>query len=88
MILYNKAAKTFCQAIMEVGVDRVYSLKIPTENMYLVTIGRNYLSPSSQYDVGNGYFVNVHSNTVTKKRHLERIFKVFNISLRVEIINP
>ena len=82
----EKAAAAFCQAIKEVGVEKVYSLKIPMDNMHLVTIGGNPQYPTAQHNVGNGYFVNVHSNTFTKKRQLERIFKAFNLSWKVEIL--
>lgn len=82
----EKAATTFCQAIKEVGVEKVYSLKIPMDGMFLVTIGGNPQYPTAQHDVGNGYFVNVHSSTLTKKRQLERIFKAFNLSWKVEIV--
>ena len=82
----EKAAAAFCQAIKEVGVEKVYSLKIPMDNMHLVTIGGNPQYPTAQHNVGNGYFVNIHSNTFTKKRQLERIFKAFNLSWKVEIV--
>lgn len=82
----EKAATSFCQAIKEVGSEKVYSLKIPMDSMHLVTIGGNPQYPTSQHDVGNGYFVNVHSNTITKKRQLERIFTAFNLSWKVEIV--
>ncbi len=82
----EKAAAAFCQAIKEVGVEKVYSLKIPMDSMHLVTIGGNPQYPTAQHNVGNGYFVNVHSNTLTKKRQLERIFKAFNLSWKVEIV--
>lgn len=82
----EKAAASFCQAIKEIGVDRVYALKIPLDGMYLVTIGGNPQYPTAQHDVGDGYFVNVHSNTITKKRQLERIFKTFNLGWKVEIV--
>lgn len=82
----EKAAAAFCQAIKEVGVEKVYSLKIPMDSMHLVTIGGNPQYPTAQHNVGNGYFVNVHSNTLTKKRQLERIFKAFNLSWNVEIV--
>lgn len=82
----EKAAAAFCQAIKEVGAEKVYSLKIPMDSMHLVTIGGNPQYPTAQHDVGHGYFVNVHSNTMAKKRQLERIFKAFNLSWKVEIV--
>ena len=85
-IEYEKAAKTFCQAIREVGIEKIFLLKIPMDGMYLINIGGNPKYPTAQYDVGNGYFVNVHSNTATKKRQLERIFKAFELDWLVEIV--
>lgn len=82
----ENAANTFSQAIKEIGAEKVYALKIPMDNMYLVTLGGNPQYPTAQHDVGNGYFVNVHSNTVTKKHQLEKIFKAFNLSWTVEIV--
>lgn len=82
----DKAANTFCQAIKEVGVEKVFLLKIPMDTMHLITKGGNPQYPTAQHDVGKGYYVNVHSNTMTKKRQLERIFKAFNLSWKIEIV--
>ena len=84
-IVSEKAASTFSQVIKEIGVEKVYALKIPMDGMYLVTIGGNPQYPSAQHDVGGGYFVNVHSNTKTKKRQLERIFSALNLNWKVEV---
>ena len=86
IIEYEKAVKTFCQVIREIGIEKIFLLKIPMDGMYLINKGRNPKYPADQHDVGNGYFVNVHSATVTKKRQLERIFKAFNLNWQVEII--
>ena len=80
-----KAADTLCQTIQEIGTEKVFSLKIPMDGMYLVTMGGNPQYPSAQHDVGDGYFVNVHSNTNTKKRQLERIFSALNLNWKVEV---
>ena len=80
-----KAADTLCQSIQEIGVEKVFLLKIPMDGMLLVTIGGNPQYPSAQHDVGDGYFVNVHSNTATKKRQLERICQALGIDWRIEI---
>ena len=82
----EKAAATMCKAIKEVGVESVYNMKIPMDGMHLVTKGGNPQYPTAQHNVGNGLFVNVHSNTITKKRQLERIFATLNVNWRVEIV--
>ncbi len=85
IIKCEKAALTFCQVIKEVGVEKVYALKIPMDGMQLVTIGGNPQYPTAQHDMGGGYFVNVHSNTKTKKRQLERIFSALGLNWKVEV---
>ena len=80
-----KAADTLCQSIQEIGVEKVYLLNIPMDGMHLVTIGGNPQYPSAQHDVGGGFFVNVHSNTATKKRQLERICQALDIDWKIEI---
>lgn len=82
----DTVANAFCLAIKEIGAEKVFSLKIPMDNMYLVTIGGNPQYPTAQHNLGNGYYANVHSNTVTKKRQLERIFKAFDLDWSVEIV--
>lgn len=86
-ILEANAGATMCKAIEEIGVEKVYELRIPLDGMYLVTKGGNPQYPTAQCNVGNDMFVNVHSNTITKKRQLERIFKSLNLDWRVEIID-
>ena len=39
-----------------------------------------------QHEVGNGYYINVHSNTGTKKRQLEKIFKALGLCWEVKIV--
>ena len=85
IIVSEKSADTFCQVIKEIGVEKIYSLKIPMDSMLLVTKGGNPHYPTAQHDIGTGFFVNTHSNTVTKKRQLERIFKACNLKWKVEI---
>lgn len=82
----KKEATAFCQAIKEIGAENVYWLKIPWCNTYLVTVGGNPQHPTDLRDIGNGYFVNIHSGTRTKKRQLERIFKALKLSWKVEIV--
>lgn len=76
------------KVIKEIGAERVYDMRIPMDGMYLVTKGGNPQYPSAQHDVGNGLFLNVHSNTKTKKRQLEKIFRTLNLNWRVEINEP
>ncbi len=85
---YEKARQTLCQAIKEIGVEKVYSLNIPLDGMNLVTIGGNPQYSSQQYELEKGYYVNAHSCTSRKKRQLEIIFEALNLNWKVEIIEP
>lgn len=84
----KKAADTLSQVVREIGVGKVYELKLPLDGMYLVTKGGNPQYPDAQHEVGCGYFVNSHSNTATKKRQLEKIFNALKLNWKVEITEP
>jgi hypothetical protein len=86
VIEQKKAAQTMSDVIREIGNEKVYDLHIPMDGMHLVTKGGNPNYPSAQYDVGNGYFVNTHSSTVTKRNQLEKIFSRLNLAWKVEIV--
>lgn len=81
------AADSMCEAIKEIGVKKVYEMKLPMDGMFLVTIGGNPQYPTAQHKIEDDYFVNVHSNNKTKKRQLEKIFSLLDLSWKVEIIN-
>ena len=87
MIEERKAAMTMAMVIREIGVEKVYALKIPMCGMHLVTIGENPYDHLGQHDIGGGFVLNVHSNTMTKKRQLETIFRELHLNWRVEIVS-
>lgn len=80
------SALTLCETIKEIGPEKVYNLFIPLDGMYLVMKTSNSIVRSDMHYVGDGYYVNTHSNTQTKKRHLERIFISLQLNWRVEIV--
>ena len=84
----EKATHTLCQAIKEIGIEKVHSLDISLDGMNFVSIGGNPLYPTQQYDLGNGYYLNAHSCTSRKKRQLEKVFEAFNLKWKVEIVEP
>lgn len=86
VIQYHKAAATISQTIKEIGAEKVATVHISVDGMNLVNLGGNPLYPSAQYDVGNGFFVNTHSNTEAKARYLRQIFKTLNLDWKVEIL--
>ena len=80
------SALTLCETIKEIGPEKVYNLFIPLDGMYLVSKVKNTNARSDMHYVGDGYYVNTHSNNKTKKRHLERIFHELDLRWKVEII--
>lgn len=80
------SALTLCETIKEIGAEKVYNLFIPLDGMYLVMKTKNSDVRSDLHYIGDGYYVNTHSNTMSKKRHLERIFRDLKLSWKVEIV--
>ncbi|MBQ6275501.1 MAG: hypothetical protein IJK62_02190 [Bacteroidales bacterium] len=85
-IVGEDATKIFVQAIREIGVEKVFRLKLPIDGLYLITEGRNPKYKSQQADLGNNYYLNTHSNTNTKYRQLKKIIKLLYLDWRVELI--
>ena len=82
-----KAADTFAKAIRYFGPAKVrtLSLMLDKDNVILTTSDKPY--PFNLREVGDGYYVNTHSNTVSKHRMLEKISKAFKLGWKVEIID-
>ena len=80
------SALTLCETIKEIGAEKVYNLFIPLDGMYLVMKTKNSDVRRDLHYIGDGYYVNTHSNTMSKKRHLERIFRDLKLSWKVEIV--
>ncbi len=86
VIQERQAAETFRRFAMEVGADRIRSLGIKQNKVPLIsnTIDKKY--KSSQKMLENGWYLMTCSNTLTKKRNIERIAKAFGVKVTVEII--
>jgi hypothetical protein len=71
---------------MEVGAERIRTLGMKQNKVPLIsnTLDKKY--KSSQKPVGNGWYLMTCSNTLTKKRDIERIANMFNIKIKVEIV--
>ena len=81
-----QAAETFRKFVMEVGAERIRTLGMKQNKVPLIsnTLDKKY--KSSQKPVGNGWYLMTCSNTLTKKRDIERIANMFNIKIKVEIV--
>ena len=85
VIQEERAASTLCQVIKEVGAEKVYNLFIPLDGMYLVMRTKGPNKRCDWHHIADGYYVNTHSNTLSKKRQIERIFSALHLPWRVEI---
>ena len=76
----------FSKFVMEVGAERIRTLGMKQNKVPLIsnTLDKKY--KSSQKPVGNGWYLMTCSNTLTKKRDIERIANMFNIKIKVEIV--
>lgn len=82
----EKAAYTFAKAIELAGASRVASLNIILDGENIVSKKKHPVYYGAQQSISNGYLVNTHSNTESKKRHLDLISKRFHLGWRVVII--
>lgn len=82
----EKAAYTFSKAIEIAGASRVATLNIILDGENIVSRKKHPVHFGAQQHIANGYFVNTHSNTESKKRHLDRISQAFHLGWRVEIV--
>ena len=86
VITHAKAKDTFIEAILTIGIERVRSLGLKFCKIPIISNTRDKKYGRAQHDVGNGWMILTHSSTADKKKMLDKIAKVLNIKLRVEII--
>jgi hypothetical protein len=77
------AAQTFVRALEEFGIDRVKSLDLKVNRFPLVSCQKN--EKYYQHKIG-GHYIMTHSSTRQKKHTLEKIAKILNVQILVEIV--
>ena len=82
----KKANLTMVEAVKWAGAETVASLRIPHDGDYLVSKKEHPKYAGSQHSLPNGYLINTHSSTKTKKQQLEKISKALNLGWRIEIV--
>ena len=82
----NKACLTMADAIEMARPRAVAQLFIPHDGDYLVSKEKHPIYANNQQQLSDGYLLNTHSNTATKKKQLDRISKSLNLGWKVEII--
>ena len=68
------------------GVKTVAALGLPHDGDYLVSKKEHPKYAGAQRSLPNGYLLNTHSSTMTKKQQLEKISKALNLGWKVEIV--
>lgn len=82
----KKTNVTMMEAIENAGVERVARLQIPHDGDLLVSKKKHPKYEREQHQLSDGYLLNTHSSTLTKKKQLERISKSLNLGWKIEII--
>ena len=82
----KKANLTMAEAVKWAGVETVASLGFPHDGDYLVSKKEHPKYAGEQQSLPNGYLLNSHSSTMTKKQQLEKISKALNLGWKVEIV--
>lgn len=81
-----KASHTMARAIEIAGPKRVAELAIKHDGDILVTKTKHPRYFGTQQSLSDGYLVNTHSNTETKKKQLDYISDALQLGWKVEII--
>ena len=82
----KKANLTMAEAVKWAGVETVASLGFPHDGDYLVSKKEHPKYAGEQQSLPNGYLLNSHSSTKTKKLQLEKISIALNLGWKVEIV--
>lgn len=82
----RKASQTMVRVIEVAGPQRVADLAIKHDGDILVTKTKHPKYFGTQQALSDGYLVNTHSNTETKKKQLEKISDALQLGWKVEII--
>ncbi len=81
------ASSTMTKAIQWAGPMNVAQLNIMLDKLNLVSREKNRNPVSQQHYASDGFYVNTHCNTATKKRLLDRISDLLHLGWKVEIID-
>lgn len=82
----KKANLTMAEAVKWAGLETVASLGFPHDGDYLVSKKEHPKYAGEQQSLPNGYLLNTHSSTKTKKLQLEKISIALNLGWKVEIV--
>ena len=82
----KKANLTMVEAVKWAGVETVAALGLPHDGDYLVSKKEHPKYAGAQQSLPNGYLLNTHSSTMTKKQQLEKISMALNLGWKVEIV--
>lgn len=87
VIRHRKAKDTFIDVIKEIGIERIRPLGVTFCKIPIISNTRDAKYGKAQHPIGGGWLVLTHSSTYDKKKMLDKIAKLLNIPLRVEILD-
>lgn len=75
-----QTVQVLVDTIKEIGARKVAELNLRCNNDKLITVGKvPNKKNSQQHDVGDGYFIDTHTNTGTKVNQLKEIFRQLHL---------
>lgn len=80
---HGKVVDTLKDVVLYAGVDRVFDLKLRIGGPTLVSRER-FQNVLDQRDLGNGYYLYVHTNSDVKFRQIEMLNETLHLGLKIE----
>ena len=90
IISEKSAVETMKAAVLKIGISQVrkvveeYNLKL--SKAPVISNRRDEKYASAQKDLGGGWLLMTHSSNIDKKRFFDKLSKILNLELKVEVI--
>ena len=90
IISEKSAVETMKTAVLKIGISQVrkvveeYNLKL--SKAPVISNRRDEKYASAQKDLGGGWLLMTHSSNIDKKRFFDKLSKILNLGLKVEVI--
>ena len=86
MLTDRKAITTFLRVIERIGLEKIEKLGIITDRINLIVRSPKSNGSHAEWHRVRDWYVNTHSSTMSKAKHLNKISNSLRLNLRIEIV--